>query len=61
MFGIFVLILFLFLVVGTLPTWPHSRSWGYKPTISVAIVLIVVVILFMMSRSNSSSGLPIIP
>jgi hypothetical protein len=46
---ILVVILILFLV-GALPTWPHSRSWGYAPTGIVGTILIVVLILFLLGR-----------
>ena len=46
---ILVIILILFLV-GALPTWPHSRSWGYAPTGVLGTVLIVVLILFLLGR-----------
>ena len=46
---ILVIILILFLV-GALPTWPHSRSWGYAPTGILGTILIVVLILFLLGR-----------
>jgi hypothetical protein len=46
---ILVIILILFLV-GALPSWPHSRSWGYAPTGILGTVLIVVLILFLLGR-----------
>jgi Protein of unknown function (DUF3309) len=42
-----VLILALF---GSLPTWPHSRDWGYYPAAGVSIVILILVILFLMGR-----------
>jgi Protein of unknown function (DUF3309) len=46
---ILVIILILFLI-GALPTWPHSRSWGYAPTGILGTILIVVLILFLLGR-----------
>jgi hypothetical protein len=46
---ILVIILILFLV-GALPTWPHSRSWGYAPTGIVGTILIIILILFLLGR-----------
>ena len=46
---ILVIILILFLV-GALPTWPHSRSWGYAPTGILGTILIVVLVLFLLGR-----------
>ena len=42
-----VRILFL---IGALPSWPHSRSWGYAPSGLLGVVLLVVLILFLMWR-----------
>ena len=42
-----ILILFL---IGALPTWPHSRSWGYYPSSGLGLILIVVLILLLMGR-----------
>jgi hypothetical protein len=44
---IVVLILTLF---GALPTWGHSRSWGYGPSGGVGLVLLVLIVLFMTGR-----------
>ena len=46
---ILVIILILFLV-GALPTWPHSKSWGYAPSGILGTILIVVLILFLLGR-----------
>jgi hypothetical protein len=42
-----ILILALF---GSLPTWPHSRDWGYYPSGGIGLVLIILLILFLMGR-----------
>jgi hypothetical protein len=42
-----VLVLALF---GSLPTWPHSRSWGYYPSGGISLVLVVLLILFLLGR-----------
>jgi hypothetical protein len=46
---ILLIILVLFLI-GALPTWPHSRSWGYVPSGGLGLVLIIVLILLLMGR-----------
>jgi Protein of unknown function (DUF3309) len=48
--GVIILIVLLLLVFGTLPTWPHSRSWGYRPSGALGIVLLVVLVLVLMGR-----------
>jgi hypothetical protein len=39
------LIVLLLMLVGALPNWPHSRSWGYWPSGSLGIVLVVLAVL----------------
>ncbi len=48
--GTVLLILLILFLVGALPAWPHSRSWGYYPSISLGTVLLVVVILMLIGR-----------
>jgi hypothetical protein len=47
--GILVLILILILL-GVIPTWPHSKSWGYRPSGLVGTVLLIIIILLLMGR-----------
>jgi hypothetical protein len=46
--GTILLIVLVLLLVGALPTWPHSRSWGYGPTGGLGLVLIIVLVLLLM-------------
>jgi hypothetical protein len=48
--GTLILILLVLMLVGAIPTWPHSREWGYAPSGVLGTVLIVVVVLFLMGR-----------
>jgi hypothetical protein len=48
MLGTILLIVLILLLIGALPTWPHSQSWGYAPTGTLGLVVIVVVVLLMM-------------
>ena len=50
MLGLILLILVIMILVGALPTWPHSRTWGYYPTGGVGLVLLVVVVLVLAGR-----------
>jgi hypothetical protein len=50
MLGTILLIVLILLLVGALPSWPHSRSWGYGPTGGLGIVLIIVIVLLLMGR-----------
>ena len=46
-----ILIVILVLAfLGILPTWPHSRSWGYAPSGIVGLIVVVVLILFLLGR-----------
>jgi hypothetical protein len=45
-----LLIVLVLLLVGALPTWPHSQSWGYYPSGGLGLVLLVLLILFLMGR-----------
>jgi hypothetical protein len=38
------------LLLGALPTWPHSRSWGYAPSGTLGVVVIVLLVLLLMGR-----------
>jgi hypothetical protein len=48
--GTLLLIILLLILVGVIPTWPHSRGWGYAPSGAVGLVLIVLLVLFLMGR-----------
>jgi Ca2+/Na+ antiporter len=44
---VIVLLLALF---GSLPSWPHSRNWGYYPSGGISLILLILLILFLMGR-----------
>jgi hypothetical protein len=48
--GTILLIVLILMLVGALPTWPHSKSWGYGPTGGLGLVVIIIVILLLMGR-----------
>ncbi len=48
--GTILLIVLILLLVGAIPTWPHSSSWGYGPSGILGVLLIVVLVLFLMGR-----------
>ncbi|MDR5761880.1 MULTISPECIES: DUF3309 family protein [unclassified Caballeronia] len=48
--GTILLIILILILVGAIPSWPHSRSWGYGPSGIVGVVLIVVIVLLLMGR-----------
>jgi hypothetical protein len=48
--GTILLILLILLLVGALPSWPHSQGWGYAPGGVIGLVLVVVLILVLTGR-----------
>ena len=45
-----LIVLAVLMLVGAIPAWPHSRSWGYGPSGGLGLVLLIVVILFLTGR-----------
>jgi hypothetical protein len=45
-----LLIILVLLLVGALPSWPHSRSWGYYPSGGLGLVVVVVLVLVLAGR-----------
>ena len=50
MIGTILIVILILFLVGALPTWPHSRSWGYAPSGLLGTILIVLLILFLLGR-----------
>lgn len=50
MLGTILLILLVLMLLGAVPAWPHSRSWGYGPSGILGVLLIVVIVLLLMGR-----------
>ena len=50
MLGTLLLILLVLMLVGAMPSWPYSRSWGYYPSSGLGIVLVVIVVLMLLGR-----------
>ena len=48
--GLILLILLVVLLLGALPSWPYSRSWGYWPSGTLGLVVLVIVILLLAGR-----------
>ena len=48
--GTILLIVVVLMLVGAIPSWPHSRSWGYGPSGGIGLVLIILIILLLMGR-----------
>jgi hypothetical protein len=50
MLGTILLIILILILIGALPTWPHSSGWGYYPSGGVGLILIVIVVLLLLGR-----------
>lgn len=48
--GTILLILLILIVIGALPTWPHSRSWGYAPSGIVGLIVIILIVMLLTGR-----------
>lgn len=45
-----LLVILILALLGIIPIWPHSRSWGYAPSSGVGLVVIILVILLLLGR-----------
>ena len=50
MLSTILIIILILLLIGALPTWPHSAGWGYYPGGGLGLILIIVIILALMGR-----------
>jgi hypothetical protein len=50
MLGTILLIIVILMLLGALPTWPHSRQWGYFPSGGLGLVLVILIILLLLGR-----------
>lgn len=48
--GTIVLIIVVLLLIGVIPVWPHSRSWGYGPSGGLGLILIILLVLLLLGR-----------
>jgi len=48
MLGTILIVLLILMLLGALPTWPHSREWGYYPSGGLGLILLVLIILVLM-------------
>ena len=45
-----LLVILIIALLGSLPTWPHSRGWGYYPSGGLGLVLLILIILLLLGR-----------
>jgi len=48
--GTILLIIVILMLVGAIPTWPHSRNWGYYPSGGLGLVLVILIILLLLGK-----------
>jgi len=48
--GTILLVILILILLGALPTWPHSRSWGYAPSGGLGLIVIILLILVLLGR-----------
>lgn len=50
MLGTILLVVLVLMLIGAIPAWPHSRSWGYGPSGGLGLVVIILIILLLTGR-----------
>ena len=50
MLGTILIVVVILILVGALPTWPHSRQWGYYPSGALGLILLILIILLLLGR-----------
>jgi hypothetical protein len=48
--GTILLIILILMLIGAIPTWPHSKSWGYAPSGVLGVVVLIILVLLLMGR-----------
>ena len=48
--GTLLLMMLILMLIGAIPSWPHSRSWGYGPSGLLGLVVVVILVLLVMGR-----------
>ena len=48
--GTILIVILVLILVGALPTWPHSKDWGYYPSGGLGLILLILIILLLMGR-----------
>lgn len=48
--GTILLIILVLMLIGAIPSWPHSREWGYGPSAGLGLVVVILIVLLLMGR-----------
>ena len=51
MLGPILAVLLILMLLGALPTWPHSRTWGYYPSGGLGVLLVILIVLLVLGRT----------
>ncbi len=50
MLGTILIVILILMLLGAIPVWPHSRSWGFAPSGGLGLIVIILVILLLLGR-----------
>ena len=50
MLGTILIVVLILMLIGALPTWPHSRNWGYYPSGGIGTIVVILVVLLLLGR-----------
>ncbi len=50
MLGTILLIVLILMLIGSIPTWPHSKNWGYGPSGGLGLIVIIIIVLLLLGR-----------
>ena len=50
MLGTILLIVLILMLIGAIPTWPHSKNWGYGPSGGLGLIVIILIVLLSLGR-----------
>jgi hypothetical protein len=50
MLGTILLIILILILIGSLPSWPYSRGWGYYPSGGAGLIVVILIVLLLMGR-----------
>jgi hypothetical protein len=45
-----LIIILVLMLIGVIPTWPHSKNWGYYPSGGIGLILIIIIVLLLLGR-----------
>jgi hypothetical protein len=48
--GTILIVILVLILVGALPTWPHSKNWGYYPSGGLGLIALILIILLLLGR-----------